>query len=179
MHFYRKCWFDHFEEQFMSPILSDCPSLMLGIAIHCIQHSQAMLERGVCELAHSFFHFLSESRRGSKFEWSGWEWDKSGGHEPEEYGGSGKNSLRSVTHRCKNTWIEEMEGSHNNTLSRIDTCHFHQKSIWISNPVYIHVLHIIFYIERVRRRRREEEAVMRKRRKMWWKVLGRMKRKTR
>ena len=31
--------------------------IMLGIAIHCIQHSQAMLERGVCELAHSFFHF--------------------------------------------------------------------------------------------------------------------------
>ena len=30
--------------------------LMLGIAIRCIQHSQAMLERGVCELAHSFFH---------------------------------------------------------------------------------------------------------------------------
>ena len=29
---------------------------MLGIAICCIQHSQAMLERGVCELAHSFFH---------------------------------------------------------------------------------------------------------------------------
>ena len=41
----------------MSPFLSDCRSLMLGIAIHCIQHSQAMLERGVCELAHSFFHF--------------------------------------------------------------------------------------------------------------------------
>ena len=40
----------------MSPFLSDCPSLMLGNAIHCIQHSQAMLERGVCELAHSFFH---------------------------------------------------------------------------------------------------------------------------
>ena len=38
------------------PFLSDCPSLMLGIAIHCIQHSQAKLERGVCELAHSFFH---------------------------------------------------------------------------------------------------------------------------
>ena len=32
---------------------------MLGIAIHCIQHSQAMLERGVCELAHSFFHSSS------------------------------------------------------------------------------------------------------------------------
>ena len=48
---------DPFEEQFMSPFLSNCPSLMLGIAIHCIQHSQAMLERGVCELAHSFFHF--------------------------------------------------------------------------------------------------------------------------
>ena len=56
VHFYRKCWFDLFEEQFISPFLSDCPSLMLGIAIHCIQHSQAMLERGLCELAHSFFH---------------------------------------------------------------------------------------------------------------------------
>ena len=31
---------------------------MLGITIHYIQHSQTMLERGVCELAHSFFHFL-------------------------------------------------------------------------------------------------------------------------
>ena len=50
-----------FEEQFISPFLSDCQSLpvMLGIAIHFIQHSQAMLERGVCELAHSFFHFRS------------------------------------------------------------------------------------------------------------------------
>ena len=38
--------------------LSDCPSLMLGIAIHCIQQSQAMLERGVCELAHSFFDYI-------------------------------------------------------------------------------------------------------------------------
>ena len=28
---------------------------MLGIAIRCIQHSQAMLERWVRELAHSFF----------------------------------------------------------------------------------------------------------------------------
>ena len=37
--------------------LSDCPSLLLGIAIGCIQHSQAMLQRGVCELAHSFFHY--------------------------------------------------------------------------------------------------------------------------
>ena len=37
--------------------LSDCPSLMLWIAIRCIQHSQTMLECGVCELAHSFFHF--------------------------------------------------------------------------------------------------------------------------
>ena len=49
---------DPFEEQFISPFLSDCPSLILGIAIHCIQHSQAMLERGVCELAHSFFHYF-------------------------------------------------------------------------------------------------------------------------
>ena len=56
MHFYRKSWFNPFEEQFISPFLSDCPSLMLGIAIYCIQHSQAMLERGVCELPHSFFH---------------------------------------------------------------------------------------------------------------------------
>ena len=30
---------------------------MLGIAIHCIQHSQAMLEHWVCELAHSFCQF--------------------------------------------------------------------------------------------------------------------------
>ena len=36
--------------------LSDFPSLMLGIAIRCIQHSQARLEHEVCELAHSFFH---------------------------------------------------------------------------------------------------------------------------
>ena len=57
MHFYRKCWFDPFDEQFISPFLSDCPFLMLGIAIHWIQHSQALLERRVCELAHSFFHF--------------------------------------------------------------------------------------------------------------------------
>ena len=49
---------DPFEEQFISPFLSDCPSLMLGIAFHSIQHSHAMLERGVCELAHSFFHYL-------------------------------------------------------------------------------------------------------------------------
>ena len=34
--------------------LSDCPSLMHGIGIHYVQHFQAMLERGVCELAHSF-----------------------------------------------------------------------------------------------------------------------------
>ena len=61
MHFYRKCWFNPFEEQFISSFLSDCPSLMLGIAIHCIQHSQAMFERGLCELAHSFFHFTNES----------------------------------------------------------------------------------------------------------------------
>ena len=60
MHFYRKCLFDPFEEQFISPFLSDCQSLMLGIVIHCIQHSQAMLERGVCELADSFFHFRNE-----------------------------------------------------------------------------------------------------------------------
>ena len=35
--------------------LSDCLSLMLGNTIPFIKHSQAMLERGVCELAH-FFH---------------------------------------------------------------------------------------------------------------------------
>ena len=46
---------------------------MLGIAIHCIQHSKAILERGVCELAHSFFHlhqcllnlFLNHRGKGS------------------------------------------------------------------------------------------------------------------
>ena len=41
--------------------LSDCPSLMLRIAIPCIQHSQAMLERGVCELAQCFFHLLGNN----------------------------------------------------------------------------------------------------------------------
>ena len=45
------------------PFLCDCLSLMLGIAIHCIQHSQAMLERGVCELAHSFFHKVNNLSR--------------------------------------------------------------------------------------------------------------------
>ena len=50
----------------MSPFLSDCPSLMLGIAIHCIQHSQATLERGVCELAHSFFHFFQQEHINDK-----------------------------------------------------------------------------------------------------------------
>ena len=38
------------------PFFVRLPVIMLGIAIHCIQHSQAMLERRVCELAHSFFH---------------------------------------------------------------------------------------------------------------------------
>ena len=70
MHCYRKCRFDLFKEQIISLwtlakifcatqmklVLSDCSSLMFGIAIRCIQHSQAMLERGLCELAHSFFH---------------------------------------------------------------------------------------------------------------------------
>ena len=40
--------------------LSNCPSLMLGTAICCIQHSQPMLERGVCEFAHSFFHIFEK-----------------------------------------------------------------------------------------------------------------------
>ena len=44
-----------FETGFQTGFLSDCPSLMLGIAIPCLQHSQAILEHGVCELAHSFF----------------------------------------------------------------------------------------------------------------------------
>ena len=74
MHFYRKCWFDPIEEQFMSPFLSDCPSLMLGIAIHCIQHFQAMLECGVCELAQSFFHIAcsQSSSPGSVKIWKGY-----------------------------------------------------------------------------------------------------------
>ena len=53
MHFYRLIW--SFWGAIYIPFLSHCQSLMLGIAIHYIQHSQAMLERGVCELAHSFF----------------------------------------------------------------------------------------------------------------------------
>ena len=39
------------------PFFVRLPVTYAWIAIHCIQHSQAMLERGVCELAHSFFHF--------------------------------------------------------------------------------------------------------------------------
>ena len=35
--------------------LLDCPPLMLEIAIRCIQHSQAMLERGVCKFFLSLF----------------------------------------------------------------------------------------------------------------------------
>ena len=35
--------------------LSDCPSLMHGITIRYVQHSQAMLKRWVHEFAHSFF----------------------------------------------------------------------------------------------------------------------------
>ena len=35
-------------------VLSDCPSLIQGIGIHYVQHFQAMLDCGVCELAHSF-----------------------------------------------------------------------------------------------------------------------------
>ena len=49
--------------------LSDCPSLMLGNSIRCIQHSQIMLERGVCELAHSFFLFLRISNTPSSPCW--------------------------------------------------------------------------------------------------------------
>ena len=69
MHIHRKFWFNFSlgvtpflkfrklaKMKVTTGFLSDCPSLMLGIAIHCLQHSQAMLERGVCELAHSFFH---------------------------------------------------------------------------------------------------------------------------
>ena len=36
--------------------LSLCPSLMHGIAICYVQHCQATLERGLCELHHYFFH---------------------------------------------------------------------------------------------------------------------------
>ena len=41
--------------------LSDCPSLMLGIAIHCIQHSQAMLERGYVSLL-TYLSFCKEKK---------------------------------------------------------------------------------------------------------------------
>ena len=37
-------------------INTNCPSLMHGNAICYVQHSQAMLESGDCELAHSFSH---------------------------------------------------------------------------------------------------------------------------
>ena len=47
--------------------LSDCLSLKLGIAIRCIQHSQAMLERDLCKPAHSFFHFYKFDLENSPF----------------------------------------------------------------------------------------------------------------
>ena len=71
--FLQEMLIDLFKEQFISLLnfgqdyfcnsdetgfLSDCLSLMLGIAICCIQHSQAILECGVCELTHSFFHLF-------------------------------------------------------------------------------------------------------------------------
>ena len=41
--------------------LSDCHfTIMHGIGIHYVQYCQAMLEHGVCELAHSFFHLLMQ-----------------------------------------------------------------------------------------------------------------------
>ena len=38
--------------------LSDCPSQIYDVAIRYVQYCQAMLERGICELAHSFFHCI-------------------------------------------------------------------------------------------------------------------------
>ena len=45
---------------FNDDFLHDCQSLMYGIGIHYVQHFQAMLELGVCELEldHFFFHLL-------------------------------------------------------------------------------------------------------------------------
>ena len=78
MHFYRKCLFGLFKEQFISLMnfgqnyfvqlrwnwFSVRLSVwMFGNAIRCIQHFQAMLERGVCELAHSFFHLQIYGKR--------------------------------------------------------------------------------------------------------------------
>ena len=37
----------------------DCLSLMHGIAMHYMQHCQAMLKQGVCGLAHFFFHLIN------------------------------------------------------------------------------------------------------------------------
>ena len=45
------------------PLLNFEPSLMHGIDIYYVQHFQAMLECGVCELARSFFHFITKMRQ--------------------------------------------------------------------------------------------------------------------
>ena len=42
------------------PLLNFEPSLMHGIGIYYVQHFQAMLE---CELARSFFHFITKMRQ--------------------------------------------------------------------------------------------------------------------
>lgn len=40
-----------------------------------------------------------------------------------------EDQVKTVSDQLTHTWIEEMEGSHNNTFSHIDTRHSHQKSI--------------------------------------------------
>ena len=87
MQFYRKCWFDLFKEQFIFLLnfgqnyfvqlrwnwfsvrlpVTNCHSMYTA--------SQAMLERGVCELAHFFFHMelwskgLAQISINSFFSW--------------------------------------------------------------------------------------------------------------
>ena len=72
VHFYRKCWFDLLKEQFVSllnfgqnyfvQLRWNWFSVRLPVTNAWNCHSQAMLERGVCELAYSFFHLLFEFR---------------------------------------------------------------------------------------------------------------------
>ena len=47
---------------FAYDFLPDCPLLMHVIGIHYVQHLRVMLECGVCELVHSFFHLNKEMK---------------------------------------------------------------------------------------------------------------------
>ena len=66
---YRKFWFEFLKEEFIFLLNFDqnyfvqlwwnlCSTCIPKTTLFDVKHSQAMLKRGVCELAHFFFHDL-------------------------------------------------------------------------------------------------------------------------